>query len=107
MVKYVFQKWRKTLPYVLTSSQTIYLTNLEGATDRVTSQCSEKIDFYYDHEEADKKMFAYIKFFSDNIRLNKVIIVAPDTDVTVISLCNMQYGFKLVPVTIRDLSLYT
>ena len=31
-------------------------------------------------------MFAYIKFFCDNIRLNGVIIVSSDSDVAVISL---------------------
>ena len=78
LVKIVFQKQRKTLPKALTSSQTIYLTNLDGATDRGTSQRSEKIDFYCDHEEADTKIFAYIKFFCDNFRLSKVTIVSPD-----------------------------
>ena len=43
---------------VLTSSQTIYFTNLDGARDRVTRQSSEIIDFYCDHEEADTKIFA-------------------------------------------------
>ena len=37
LVKYVFQKRRETLPYVLTSSQTIYFANFDGATDHVTS----------------------------------------------------------------------
>ena len=37
LVKQVFQKWRETLPYILTSSQTIYLANFHGAADRVTS----------------------------------------------------------------------
>ena len=75
------------MPNVLTYSQDIYLANLDCATDRVTSQSSERTDFYYDHEEADTKMFAaYIKFLCDNIRLNRVIIVSPDTDVAVISL---------------------
>ena len=86
MVKYVFQKWRETLPYVITSSQTIYLANLDGAADRVTSQSSKRFNFYCDYKEADTKMFVYIKFFCDNIRLNMIIIVLPDTDVTVISL---------------------
>ena len=36
LVKQVFQKWRD-IAIVLTSSQTIYLTNFHGATDRVTS----------------------------------------------------------------------
>ena len=31
-------------------------------------------------------MFAYIKFLCDNIRLSRVTIVSPDTDVTEISL---------------------
>ena len=86
LVKQVFQKLREKLPYVLTSSQTIYLANLNGATDRVTSKSSERIYFYCDHEEAVTKMFAYIKFLSNNIRLNRITIVSPDTDVTVISL---------------------
>ena len=41
-MKKVFKKWRETLPYVLTSSQTIYLANLDGAADRVTSQSTMK-----------------------------------------------------------------
>ena len=72
--------------YVLTSSQTIYLTNPDDATNCVTSQSSERIDFFCDREEADTKMFAYIKFLCDNIRLNRIIIISPDTDIKVISL---------------------
>ena len=75
-----FSKKIETLPKVLTSFQTIYLTNLDGATDRVTSQSSERIDFYCDHKEAYTKMFAYIKFICDNIRPSRVIIGSPDTD---------------------------
>ena len=86
LVKHVFQKWTETFPYVLTSSQTIYLANLNAATDCVTSPSSERIDFYSDHEEAATKLFAFIKFLCDNIRLNRIILVSPDTDVTVISL---------------------
>ena len=41
-MKYVLKKWRETLPYVLTSSQTIYLANLDGAADRITSQSAVK-----------------------------------------------------------------
>ena len=84
--KHLFQKWRESLPNDLTSSQTIYLANLDSATDRVASQSSEKIDFYNDHRESDTKMFAYINFLCDNIPLNMVIIVSPVTAVAVISL---------------------
>ena len=84
LMKYLFQNWRNTLTNVLTSSQTIDLTGLEVATDRVTSQCSKK-NFYCNHEEADTKMFAYIKFPCDDICLKRVIIVSSDTDVAVIS----------------------
>ena len=86
LAKYLFQKRRETLPNVLTSSQIIYLEHLDGATDRVTSQSSEGIGFYYDHEEADSKMVVYIKSLCDNICLNRVIFVSPDGDVAVISL---------------------
>ena len=41
-MKKVFKKWRETLPYVLTSSQTVYLANFDGAADRVTSQSTVK-----------------------------------------------------------------
>ena len=37
-------------------------------------------------QEADTKMFANSKFLCDNIRLNRIIVVSPDTDVRVISL---------------------
>ena len=73
MVKYLFQKLRETMPNVLASSQTIYLANRDGATDRATNQSSERIDFYCDHEEAVLKMYAYIKFLCDNIRLNRML----------------------------------
>ena len=72
------------------SCQNICLANLDGAADRATSQSSERTDLYCDHEEADTKIFALIKFLCDKehkfIRLNSIIIVLPDTDVTVISL---------------------
>ena len=88
LVKQLFLKWRGTLPKVLTFFQTNYLANLDGATYRVTSQRSEKIDFYCNHEEADSKMFAYIKFLYDNICLNCLnrITLSPDSDIAVISL---------------------
>ena len=69
-MKHLFQKWGGTLPNFLTFSETIYLANLDGAPDRVTSQSSERIYFYYDHKEADTKLFAYIKFLYDTICLN-------------------------------------
>ena len=40
LVRYTFQKWRETLPNVLTSSQAIYLAKIDSATDLVTSQSS-------------------------------------------------------------------
>ena len=85
-MKYLFQKWRETLPNVLNSSQTNYLGNPDRTTDRVTSQSRERIGFYCDHEEVDTKMVTYIKFLFDNIRLSRVNIVSPDSDVAVISL---------------------
>ena len=72
----------ETFPKVLTSSE----TNLDGTTDRVASRSSERINFYCDQEDGSTKMFVYIKFLCDNIRLNRVIIVSPDFDVGVISL---------------------
>ena len=74
------------MPNVLISSQTTFLANLNGAADRVTSQSSERIDFCCNREEGNTKMFAYIKFFCDDICLNRVIIVSPDSDVAVKSL---------------------
>ena len=75
LIKYLFQKCRETLLNVLTSSQTIYLATLDDATDRLTSQSSERSDC--DHEVADAKMVAYIKFFCDSSCLNRVVIVSP------------------------------
>ena len=74
------------MPNVLISFQTNYLSNLDVATDRVTSQSSEKNNFYRNNEEVDTKMFWYIKFLKDYIRLNRVIIFLPDSDVAVKSL---------------------
>ena len=62
------------------------MANLEGKTDCVTSQSSERIAFYCDNEEPDTKMFVYIKFLCDNIRLTRDIIVSLDTDAAAISL---------------------
>ena len=100
---------RGRLLKVLTSFQNKYLVNLDGATYSVTSQRSEKNDFYCNHKKADSKMFVYIKLLCDNICLN---IVSPDSDVAVylcikVSLTlhsQMHYGSKLVPLTIY---LYT
>ena len=69
----------------LTSFQTNYLANPDGKTVRVTSQRSERIDFYCNCE-ADTKMFPYIKLLCDNISVNRVIIVSPGSDVAVIFL---------------------
>ena len=37
-MRYTFQKWRETLPNVLTSSQAIYVAKIDSATGLVTSQ---------------------------------------------------------------------
>ena len=70
--KHLFWKRRGTLQKVLTPLQTNYFANHDGAADCVTSQRSERIDFYCNHEEANSKMFANIKFLCDNIRLNQI-----------------------------------
>ena len=57
----------------------IYLANIVGATDRITSQSSKGIDFYKEEADTNCLRIAYIC-------LSKVIIVLPDTDVAVISL---------------------
>ena len=62
------------------------MANLDGKTDGATSQSSERIAFYCDYEEPDTKMFVYIKFLCDNIRLTRDIIVSLDTDAAAISL---------------------
>ena len=79
LVKQLFSKWRGTLPKVLNSFQTNHLANLDSTAYLVTSQRSERIDFYCNHKEADSNIFAYIKFFCDSICLN-TIIVSPDCD---------------------------
>ena len=100
------------MPKVLTSFQTNYLANLDGATYCVTSQTSEIIDFYCNHEEAHSKMFVYIKLFYDNICLNR-IIVSPDSDVAVISLHQVVTNFTFLDAlwfktgTGDGISLYT
>ena len=70
---------------VLTFFETNYLANLDGATCRVTSQRSKRIDFYCNHEEADSKIIVYIRLLYDNTCLNK-IIVSPDCDAALIFL---------------------
>ena len=71
---------------VLTSLHTNYLANLDNTADRVISQRSERIDCYCNPEETGTKIFAYIKFLCDNIRMNRVITVSPNSVVAVISL---------------------
>ena len=39
------------------------------------------MDFYYDNEEAETEILAYIKFLCENICLNRIVIVSPDTHV--------------------------
>ena len=82
LVKYVFQKQRETLSKVLTFSESIYLTNLDGGTDRVTNQRNERIDFYCHHKEADTKIFSYIKFLCDNTRLRRISLYESLTNLT-------------------------
>ena len=84
------------MPSIFTSFQTNYSTNLDGATDRVTRQSSERIRFYCDHEAAKTNMFANIKFLCDNIRMNRVIIVSSDSDVAVISLYQSVTNFTFL-----------
>ena len=46
-------------------SNQLFLANLDGATYCVTSHRSERIDIYCNHEAADPKLFAHIKFLCD------------------------------------------
>ena len=64
------QKFPKSFQSYLGNSNN--KTNLVITADRVRSQRSERIYFYCNHEEADTKMFAYVKFLCDNIRLNRI-----------------------------------
>ena len=89
LVKYLYQKWRETLPNVLASSQTIDLANLDGATDKVVQQTKvvkELIFVATTKKLTQKCLRMYIKFLCNNIRLKRVIIVSRDTDAVVISL---------------------
>ena len=43
----------------------MYLANLDSGTDRVTSQNIERIDYYWDHEKADTKMFSFYVYSSE------------------------------------------
>ena len=82
------------MPKIATSFQTNYLAYLGGATYRLTSQRTERIEFYCNHE-ADSKMFAHIKFLFDNICLNR-IIVSLDSDVAVMSLYHGVTNFSFL-----------
>ena len=100
------------MPKVSTSFQTNYLAYLGSATYRLTSQRTGRIEFYCNHEEADSKMSAHIKFLFDNICLNR-IIVSPDSDVAVMSLYQRVTNFTFLDalwfktVTADDVSLHT
>ena len=102
MVNYVFQQWKEILPEHLSSYQSVYLANLDGTTDFVTKEYSKKIKFYCDHDEADTKMFTYIKFLSNTVQLKRVIIDSPDTDVAVISLYQNVTFVRLNQVQNKD-----
>ena len=67
------------MPKVLSSFQTNYLANLDK--HNITSQRSERIDFYCNDEEADSKMFPYLKFLF--VCLNRIIVLL-DSDAAVI-----------------------
>ena len=94
MVNYIFRQWKEILSEHLSSS--VYLANLDDTTDFVTKECSKKIEFYCDHEEADTKMFAFIKFLSNTVQLKRVVINSPDTDVAVISLYHYVINLALL-----------
>ena len=93
LVNYIFQHWKESLSGHLSSFQSVFLANLDGTTDCATSECCNRIEFYCNHEEADTKMFSYVKFLCDTAHLKQVIIDSPDTDVAVISL--YQYATNL------------
>ena len=76
----------------------------------IRSHRSERIDFYFNDEEADSKMFVYIKFLF--VCLNRMV-VSPDSDVAVISLYQGVTDFTLLHAlwfktsTSDNISLYT
>ena len=86
MVSYIFQQSKEILSEHLSSYQLVYVANLDDTTNFVTNECSKKIEFYSDREEADTKMLAFIKFLSTAVQLKRVILDLPHTDVDVISL---------------------
>ena len=85
-VSYIFQQSKEILSEHLSSYQLVYVANLDDTTNFVTNECSKKIEFYCDREEADTKMLAFIKFLSTAVQLKRVILDLPHTDVDVISL---------------------
>ena len=58
----------------------MYLTNIDSRTDRVTSQNFERIDYYWDDEKADTKMFSFYVYSPEQGHH-----FFPDSDAVVIS----------------------
>ena len=90
-MNYIFQQWKEILSEHLTSYQSVYPANLYAA-----KECSKRIEFYCDYEEAGTKIFAYIKFLSNTVQLKRVIIDSSDTDLTVISLYHCATNLALL-----------
>ena len=78
-------------------------------------QQKKKKEFYCDHEEADTKLFAYIKFLANTVQLKRKIIDSPGADVAVIFLYDYVTNLDLLDssgskqglVTKSDLYQYT
>lgn len=91
LVNYIFQQWKEILSEHISSYQSVYTANLYP-----TKECSQRIEFYCDYEEAGTKIFSYIKFLSNTVQLKRVIIDSSDTDLTVISLYHCATNFALL-----------
>ena len=77
-------KWRYNFDKKLSYNQVIYLADTDGSTIKIPQQDSAVLEFKDDHEEANTQMFANLKYSATRHLIKKIIIVSPDTYVTVV-----------------------
>ena len=63
----------------------VYLADIYGFTSKIGTSKAKVLEFTYNQEEADARMFAYGRFIMTRYSVQRMIISFSDTDVAVIS----------------------
>ena len=85
LIKHFLLKWRYNFFKKFSGNQVVYLADIYGFTIKIGTSTTTVLEFTYDQEEVDTRIFAYGKFIMTRYSVQRMIISFSDTDIAVIS----------------------